>query len=139
MRFQSWVLPLALLGAVQAFPTPDHLARLMGKSTHGVEKRCPFAEIRAGVEKAIEKRSLLDPTAAPIDSTFLYPYYHSTVHPTDRASVTGEHAFQPPNFSNGDQRGPCPGLNVLANHGYIPRNGVVTVRSSIYHCRRFSY
>ncbi|KAH6897743.1 Chloroperoxidase [Coprinopsis sp. MPI-PUGE-AT-0042] len=25
-----------------------------------------------------------------------------------------------------DQRGPCPGLNVLANHGYLPRNGVAT-------------
>ncbi|KAH6905561.1 Chloroperoxidase [Coprinopsis sp. MPI-PUGE-AT-0042] len=26
----------------------------------------------------------------------------------------------------GDQRGPCPGLNVLANHGYLPRTGVAT-------------
>ncbi|KAH7114252.1 hypothetical protein B0J11DRAFT_584685 [Dendryphion nanum] len=26
-----------------------------------------------------------------------------------------------------DQRGPCPGLNTLANHGYIPRNGIATV------------
>lgn len=25
----------------------------------------------------------------------------------------------------GDKRGPCPGLNTIANHGYIPRNGVV--------------
>ncbi|KAJ6524585.1 Chloroperoxidase [Mycena vulgaris] len=25
-----------------------------------------------------------------------------------------------------DQRGPCPGMNTLANHGYIPRNGVAT-------------
>jgi len=25
-----------------------------------------------------------------------------------------------------DQRGPCPGMNTLANHGYIPRNGVGT-------------
>ncbi|KAF8138874.1 heme-thiolate peroxidase [Boletus edulis] len=26
----------------------------------------------------------------------------------------------------GDIRGPCPGLNTLASHGYLPRNGVVT-------------
>ncbi|KAH7098865.1 heme-thiolate peroxidase [Auriculariales sp. MPI-PUGE-AT-0066] len=26
----------------------------------------------------------------------------------------------------GDQRGPCPGLNVLASHGYLPRSGVAT-------------
>ncbi|KAK1977515.1 hypothetical protein LZ30DRAFT_256194 [Colletotrichum cereale] len=25
----------------------------------------------------------------------------------------------------GDSRGPCPGLNLLANHGYLPRNGHV--------------
>ncbi|WOO85409.1 Aromatic peroxygenase [Vanrija pseudolonga] len=24
-----------------------------------------------------------------------------------------------------DKRGPCPGLNTIANHGYIPRNGIV--------------
>ncbi|KAI0145131.1 hypothetical protein GGR57DRAFT_322299 [Xylariaceae sp. FL1272] len=26
-----------------------------------------------------------------------------------------------------DQRGPCPGLNTLANHGYIPRTGIATI------------
>lgn len=25
-----------------------------------------------------------------------------------------------------DQRGPCPGLNTMANHGYLPRNGIAT-------------
>jgi Peroxidase, family 2 len=38
--------------------------------------------------------------------------------------VTSEHAFVPPNFAAGDQRGPCPGLNALANHNYLPHNGV---------------
>jgi hypothetical protein len=38
--------------------------------------------------------------------------------------VTGKHAFVPPNFAAGDQRGPCPGLNALANHNYLPHNGV---------------
>jgi len=38
--------------------------------------------------------------------------------------VTGEHAFVPPDFDAGDQRGPCPGLNALANHNYLPHNGV---------------
>ncbi|KAL4810251.1 hypothetical protein BDV18DRAFT_166679 [Aspergillus unguis] len=40
--------------------------------------------------------------------------------------VTGKHEFQAPDFDSGDQRGPCPGLNALANHGYIPRSGVVS-------------
>nr|XP_018904122.1 PREDICTED: aromatic peroxygenase-like [Bemisia tabaci] len=39
--------------------------------------------------------------------------------------VSGEHAFVAP--GPGDQRGPCPGLNALANHNYLPHNGVATV------------
>ncbi|KAK1222357.1 hypothetical protein PQX77_014807 [Marasmius sp. AFHP31] len=32
-----------------------------------------------------------------------------------------QHQFQAP--TAGDSRGPCPGLNTLANHGFLPRNG----------------
>lgn len=39
--------------------------------------------------------------------------------------VTGEHAFKAPGST--DQRGPCPGLNALANHGYLPHNGIATI------------
>ncbi|OCH90910.1 Cloroperoxidase [Obba rivulosa] len=35
-----------------------------------------------------------------------------------------DHPFMAPGPT--DQRGPCPGLNVLANHGYLPRSGIVT-------------
>lgn len=38
--------------------------------------------------------------------------------------TTGTHAYQAP--GKGDFRGPCPGLNAAANHGYLPRNGVAT-------------
>lgn len=41
--------------------------------------------------------------------------------------VTGDHEFIAPNFDAGDQRGPCPGLNALANHGYIRRDGVASL------------
>ena len=41
--------------------------------------------------------------------------------------VSGEHAFTPPDFSAGDLRGPCPGLNALANHNYLPHNGFATI------------
>lgn len=34
-----------------------------------------------------------------------------------------DHPWQPP--PPGAKRGPCPGLNTLANHGYIPRSGLV--------------
>nr|XP_018915905.1 PREDICTED: aromatic peroxygenase-like [Bemisia tabaci] len=49
---------------------------------------------------------------------------------------TGEHAFVAPNFAAGDQRGPCPGLNAMANHNYIPRNGVATAAQLIESCFR---
>ncbi|KAF8160204.1 Chloroperoxidase, partial [Mycena galopus ATCC 62051] len=39
--------------------------------------------------------------------------------------VEGVHAFQPP--GEYDFRGPCPGLNALANHGYISRTGIDSV------------
>lgn len=31
----------------------------------------------------------------------------------------------------GDVRGPCPALNTLANHGYLPRNGMNITRSNL--------
>ena len=37
--------------------------------------------------------------------------------------VTGEYAWVAPGPD--DLRGPCPGLNALANHGYFPHSGVV--------------
>ena len=37
--------------------------------------------------------------------------------------VTGEHAWVAPGPN--DLRGPCPGLNALANHGYFPHSGVI--------------
>jgi len=44
---------------------------------------------------------------------------------SQKVDVSGSHAFNPP--GDGDQRGPCPGLNALANHGYLPHNGVATI------------
>ena len=49
-------------------------------------------------------------------------------------STHGEYEFVPPNAPNtrnGDQRGPCPGLNAMANHGYLPHNGVATIQQFI--------
>ncbi|KAL9094518.1 MAG: hypothetical protein Q9165_003077 [Trypethelium subeluteriae] len=40
-------------------------------------------------------------------------------------SNQGDYAFVAPGA--GDQRGECPGLNALANHGYLPHNGYATI------------
>jgi hypothetical protein len=39
--------------------------------------------------------------------------------------TTGPYSFVAPGPN--DQRGPCPGLNALANHGYLPHNGIATI------------
>lgn len=44
-------------------------------------------------------------------------------------SNTGKYAFVAPGPN--DLRGPCPGLNAMANHGYIPHNGIATIAQFI--------
>ncbi|KAF2878587.1 Chloroperoxidase [Massariosphaeria phaeospora] len=50
------------------------------------------------------------------------PTFNAT---SQRIEVSGEHKFEPPSAK--DYRGPCPGLNALANHGYISRHGVASI------------
>ena len=47
----------------------------------------------------------------------------TTFNTNQLIDVTGTHAWVAPGPS--DLRGPCPGLNALANHGYFPHSGVV--------------
>lgn len=44
-------------------------------------------------------------------------------------STSGEYAWVAPGET--DQRGPCPGLNAMANHGYLPHNGIATIAQYI--------
>ncbi|KAL9076215.1 MAG: hypothetical protein Q9157_003750 [Trypethelium eluteriae] len=44
-------------------------------------------------------------------------------------STTGDHAYASPAVD--EIRGPCPGLNAAANHGYLPRSGIVSVEEAI--------
>jgi hypothetical protein len=44
-------------------------------------------------------------------------------------SNTGDHAFIAPGPDN--QRGPCPVLNTMANHGYLPHNGIGSIQDLI--------
>ncbi|KAF7164830.1 hypothetical protein CNMCM5623_009257 [Aspergillus felis] len=95
------IISLAILGLGSlASGFPDR----MGGSAH---RNCPYAALKERKDPELERRFLVDSMSKPID-------------------VSGLHTFQPPDFKNGDQRGPCPALNALANHGYIPRSGVVS-------------
>ena len=103
MKISQPLLSLYLLSALQvdAFPhlkprDVEALSKQMSKSGD-----CPYSAIK----KQAKRQIVFDPA-------------------TQYVSTTGEHAFVAPNFLAGDQRGPCPGLNALANHGYLPHSGV---------------
>ncbi|KAF8838166.1 Cloroperoxidase [Paxillus ammoniavirescens] len=59
--------------------------------------------------------------ASPVLASPVSPHDHHS-HTTGVCPVTGNtHAYCAP--QPGDLRSPCPALNTLANHGYLPRNG----------------
>ncbi|KIL56244.1 hypothetical protein M378DRAFT_89639 [Amanita muscaria Koide BX008] len=43
------------------------------------------------------------------------------IHSGGQCPVSGQHEYCPP--QKNDSRSPCPALNAMANHGYIPRDG----------------
>ena len=99
MKFSLAVLTLSLgKSLVNAFPALDH------HHFHGLTPEKLNAAIRSVEDYQKTKRFIVDVTK-PID-------------------VSGKHAFQAPRST--DQRGPCPGLNALANHGYISRTGITS-------------
>ncbi|KAG8742553.1 hypothetical protein FRC11_014249, partial [Ceratobasidium sp. 423] len=109
MRPLLVTVSFALASSVLAFPA------ISGAGQN--EAGCPFAA-KAANSKRQSNAALLatfDPIKQKID-------------------VTGEHAFKPP--TAGDKRGPCPGLNALANHGYLPHNGVTTLTGAIGACNK---
>lgn len=81
---------------------------------NAIEGGCPFAKREA--ETGFPKRQLPGVTP-PFDAAQQY------------VSNQGSHAFVPP--SGNDQRGPCPGLNAMANHNYMPHNGIGTMEDFI--------
>lgn len=57
----------------------------------------------------------------------LRPTFNATAQFVNVGPGSG-HEFHPPGPN--DLRGPCPGLNAAANHGFIPRNGILTTSQS---------
>ncbi|KAL9067670.1 MAG: hypothetical protein Q9161_006752 [Pseudevernia consocians] len=108
MRFASVILGLALSTTTlslcpygkRALADPEFLKQ------HLEERDAPKAE------KQHEKRQ-----SGPGNIPF------TTFNENQLIDVTGEYAWVAPGPN--DIRGPCPGLNALANHGYFPHSGVV--------------
>ncbi|KAE9403801.1 hypothetical protein BT96DRAFT_990011 [Gymnopus androsaceus JB14] len=100
----SSLTALSLALSASAFPEYRSLAGLSA------------AEVRA-VARTFQATPGAQPAPPPINDT------------SSKLVFDDAHPFQPD--APGDIRGPCPGLNTLASHGYINRSGVVTpVKSS---------
>lgn len=119
MKYQTVALAAAtLLATASAFPkmSADEAKTYYEHSRKDAQlAACPFAQKReaaAGCPFQKNKRATFDPKQQEI-------------------RTDGEYAFVPPNFEAGDQRGPCPGLNALANHGYLPHNGVADMATIV--------
>ncbi|KAH7403684.1 Chloroperoxidase [Cadophora sp. MPI-SDFR-AT-0126] len=88
-------------------------------------------EYAARAEHDISARRDIEAAIAKLESQRRAPGFDAA---KQYVSNQGEHAFvapNAPNTPNGDQRGPCPGLNAMANHGYLPHNGVATIQQFI--------
>jgi hypothetical protein len=96
---------------VAAFPS-----RMFDVSMNEEEKRA-IAGIAAKIESEAKQRRQLPGVTPTFDASLQY------------VSTTGKHAYVAP--TSNDLRGPCPGLNAMANHGYIPHNGVATITQFI--------
>lgn len=114
MKFQGAVLA-SLATSAAAFPSMmgsrEQLEELLKRSPEPVAK--PEPQLLGGIVGSLTNTisGLLGAIA-------------QNVNPEDARPEKG-FEFKAPGPS--DSRGPCPGLNLLANHGYLPRDGHVTL------------
>lgn len=112
MKYSTCLMALTLY-ATEIVAFPSHMFDL---SMSEEEKRM-ITNIAASIEADAKTRRAGIPLAPGFSASEQY------------VSTTGTHAFVPP--GHGDLRGPCPGLNAMANHGYIPHNGVASITQFI--------
>lgn len=110
MRIRNSLLAAGYLASAVAFPA-HHLSDLEERGLLS-----GLLDVTSDLLQGIERG--LEDTLSALD-----PFKNKAV------DVSGDHAFQPP--SPTDQRGPCPGLNALANHGYIHRSGVTSLIDAV--------
>ncbi len=96
---------------VAAFPHMDTMTAPLKASAYNKLMR------RAISRNAPQGKGALPVTPPPFDAKSQY------------ISNKGAHKFVPPGHS--DARGECPGLNAMANHAYLPHNGVGTIQQFV--------
>lgn len=82
-------------------------------------------QVRSDPELAARAEDILKRQAGADAATALFepvPTFNASAQLID---VTGKYKWVAPGPN--DLRGPCPGLNAMANHNYLPHNGYATV------------
>lgn len=113
-RIATWLTASLAVTATHAFPTPENIAKLTRRAGAGLDGLGSLSDFHATLVRLREEQAVLTKKRS------------SNPTPID---VSGDHAFVPP--SEGDQRGPCPGLNALANHNYVSHDGAISVVEQI--------
>lgn len=113
-RIAPWLTAVLAATSTQAFPTPENIAKLARSAETGFAGEGSFSDFHATLVRLREDQAALSKKRS------------SNPTPVD---VSGDHAFVPP--GEGDQRGPCPGLNALANHNYVSHDGAISVVEQI--------
>lgn len=114
MKIQTFIAGAVLPTLTFGFPGMMPGASKEDAKRHMEEKR--------DTHEDLEKRQLLSTLLSDVDG--LLGSVAASVDPDNLRPQAG-YTFQAPTAS--DSRGPCPGLNLLANYGYLPRNGYVTL------------
>lgn len=114
MKSASLILALPTLGlAFPSFLGAENTDQILDnlREQKRTEAQAPKPEKRQGLVSSLlgDVGGLLGSVAASVD-------------PSNKRPEPG-YEFQAPGPN--DSRGPCPGLNLLANYGYLPRDGYV--------------
>ncbi|KAI9710835.1 MAG: hypothetical protein M1828_002033 [Chrysothrix sp. TS-e1954] len=120
---QSLVLVAALATLASAFPA------LRNADPEQVQRA---VEISERTTSSLIDRQQIPPDALGISAaeTNCGPTPCLNFDPKDQlVSTTGQNAWASP--AADEIRGPCPGLNAAANHGYLPRSGIASIEETI--------
>lgn len=123
MKFSSSQLLLASVAPLaQAFPAAvlEHAAR-----------DADMAARVAAMSKTIQERKLSGRQAGAGAASALFepvPMFNAAEQYIDVSPGSGHEYVAP---KKGDLRGPCPGLNAMANHNFLPHDGYATIQQYI--------
>lgn len=133
MRFSAGLVALvtasmSVLECVTAFPSIGREVEGQSLSFSEGARLCPKLKARIVAASAESADKLANMHKRDVDS-LVSPNAFKFDEKAQHLDVSGEHEWRAP--QPGDIRGPCPGLNVLANHGFFPRNGVVPLAQAV--------